>query len=463
MIITRDWINDDITLTTTKSYSKNDLIGMINYWKHRLLNEGASYGDKIGIAIPSMEVSHIAVSFAAYELGLRQVILSKPTTEQECKNPKCNSHLPLDLFVYCLPKDQSFEIAKNHYIRNSKISIEIPSSFDEQSQIDTKVLCNENTDILLCTSSGTTGDPKLISQTHKFFFDLCSFNWSVLGFSNESRILHLSSFNHGSSLGVFYLPTLHVCKEHFFYFNAVTNKSMEYSIINMCHQKQITHMLSPNASMTDALISVIENFEFDLSNLTIMVLSFINPRWEKIVKKGKIKKIVSIFGCSETSGPLFLPTLDQYTENFSPRNLGEPVIGFHKIEVKDSHLLVTMPDDSVIDTGDIVTDDYHLIGKSKLPRIDDVEINVLDVIELIEQLASRNRFEVVIDEVQNIIFILTEVSLDSIAIENLLKDYYGIIMPIRIVEMPNLSMFITGIKPDREKIMIYLTNFEVDK
>lgn len=463
MIITRDWINDDIALTTTKSYSKNDLIGMINYWKHRLLNEGASYGDKIGIAIPSMEVSHIAISFAAYELGLRQVILPKPIIEQECKNPKCNSHLPLDFFVYCLPHDQTFEIAKNHYIRNSKISIEIPSSFDEQSQIETKVLCNENTDILLCTSSGTTGDPKLISQTHKFFFDLCSFNWSVLGFSNESKILHLSSFNHGSSLGVFYLPTLHVCKEHFFYFDAVTNKSMEYSIIDMCRKKQITHMLSPNASMTDALISEIENFDFDLPDLTIMVLSFINPRWEKIVKRSKIKKIVSIFGCSETSGPLFLPTLDRSTENFRPRNLGKPVKGFHKIEVKDSHLLVTMPDGSIIDTGDIVTDDYQLIGKSKLPRIDDVEINVLDVIELLEQFVSRNKIEVVIDEIQNIIFVLTEVSLNPVTVGNLLRDRYGIDIPTKIVEVSSLSLFITGIKPDREKIISYLRNFEVDK
>lgn len=462
-MITRDWINDNIVLNTTKSYSKKDLNGMIDYWKYRLLSLDASYGDKIGIAITQMEISHIAISFAAYELGLRQVILPKPTYKQECEHPKFKSHLPLDFFVYCLPEEQEFEIAKSHYIKNSATTIKIPVSFDEQTNTETQILCNENTDLLLCTSSGTTGEPKLISQTHKFFFDLCSFNWKVLQFSSESKILHLSSFNHGSSLGIFYLPTLHVCREHFFNFDILMNKSIYYSIVDMCHKKQITHMLSPNASMTDKLISEIENFEFDLPNLTIMVLSFINPRWKKVVLEGKIKRIVSVFGCSETSGPLFLPTLDRFSENFNPRFLGKPVNGFHKIDVKNTHLLVTMPDGSVIDTGDIISEDYILIGKDKLPRIDDVEINVLDVIELVEQLVSRNRFEIMIDEIRNNISILTEVDLDQTMIEKLLKNYYGINLLVKIIKVPSLTFLITGIKPDREKIIEYIKENEVDK
>ena len=182
-IITRDWINDDITFKADKSrtgalvntYTKKDFCEFINYWKLTLLSHGAKRGDKIGSCIEAAEIHHMAIIFAAFELGMSIVILHRPNNEKECLTPKSNSNLPLDFFIYFseylyLP---ALAISTRHHIKNSKVSISYgPVEWATKrntfrSTEETPILAQPGDKAILCNSSGTTGTPKLkIGRAH---------------------------------------------------------------------------------------------------------------------------------------------------------------------------------------------------------------------------------------------------------------------------------------------------------
>jgi hypothetical protein len=463
-IITRKWIRpDSVFHTANETYTFEQLALSINHWKERLLKERITPGQKIGIAIPSYELSYLAITFAAFELGLKMVILTRPMNEKDCVSAKCLAHLPLDMFIYGLPDAPEYNFAVDFFIRHSWKSIRLEPNYVAFSDNDVGVYATPDSDLLLCTSSGTTGKPKLISQTHSFLYDLCSMNWEQLGFNQDDSAIHLESFNHGSSICIFFLPSMLVCKEHYLFASVVTDadKGYYYNVMKFCERKGITKILSPNGLATDSLLSTLESGEIDASAVTMMILSFINPKWLNAVKSGSIKKIVSVFGCSETGGPLFLPYIDKNTEKFDPRSLGKPCNDFYKITTPDNMLTVKMPDGRVIETGDYVTEDFYFVRKNKLPRINDIDINSFDLIELLERKYSRSRFEIVVDEISNLLYIVTEDEsmLSDCDIGNDISSFYMKRVELAdIIHIPNLGDMSVSIKPDHGKLLEYINN-----
>lgn len=481
-VITRHWIHEKAHFCTDeRGISREYLFSVISYWKTKLLDQGVKKGDKIGFAITYMDISYIAILFASFELGLKLTILLKPSNVQEITQPKFNIYFPLDVVFLDRFATKLFPELRDYFTKNSKSHIDVErigynfpvkKDFGKRAK---KIYCDEDDISLLCTSSGSTGYPKLISHTHKFFYDLCSNNWKPLEFNEEDRVLHLVTFNHGSSLGIFFLPSMYKCKWHYFgikdFSITVFNEENWKIFITFCQKNNITKVQSPFDYCTDYMVSSIEKSEHGCPNLTIFVLSFINPKWLSAVKSGKIKKIVSIFGCSETSGPLFLPLINKDTENFDPYFLGKPINDFHNIQIINENLTVEIPTyNTIVNTEDAIKeteDGCYFKGKKKAYRLNDVEINIYDIKGVVLTHVKDVNFNdviVIVDEVYKRLYLVSS-NIKVMEHIDLVKEqisvfYNNQIHVDNIFYIENIQDFIVGIKPDREKLLSYIRQVE---
>ncbi len=443
----------------------------IDYWKHQLICKGVKPGDKIGIAIALMDDKYLGCIFACFELGLKIVILLKPLNKDQIYQPKYNAHFPLDVLIVDI-EDFIPEFSMSFFKNNSKLVIRIKDCNFNDIKIH-NFSPNIADVCLLCTSSGSTGNPKKIEHTHEFFYNLCSVNWKSLGFQENDNVLHSYSFQHGSALGIYFLPSLYACKNHYFYcgVNVESDKGWD-DLISFCIENNITKMHSIYATETENIISAIRRSDKGLPDLTIMVLSFINPEWISIIKEGKLKKIISVFGTSESSGPLFLSYVDQNTKHFDPRFFNHPIEDFYKISLDEQGgLTVNIPIyDKTIKTEDYFHRDssgYRFLSKNKLYRLSDIDINISDL-----QKIFQNNFDkiimddiiIIVDEIHSKLYSVTSNKEVLIYIDQIKKDieifYDRKIVLNGCFYIENLKDFAVGIKPDREKLLDYIRQME---
>lgn len=442
-MITRDWIRDDILIYTEKVtgglrvYGKKDICEFINYWKLKLLSHNAKPGDKLGFTFENTEIHSYALMFAAFELGLRVVVLHRPSTEKECLSPKSNAHLPLDFYVYLTSylRNSTTVTGVNHYRKHSKVCIGYgPMQWSEfsddfRSNEETPILAEPNTIAFCCNSSGTTGDPKLISYTHQFLYDLCTNNWNDLGYKDDDTIVHLSSLNHGGVITLL-LPALRTCKTHFFYnYIFVSTHERLLTFMDVCIEYNVTKIFFANGGELNTLIDHLVDTDKKLPLARAYILSFISPNWINAIRDQRLKEIVSVFGCSEICGPVFMPRLDNSNvDDFDPKLLGKPMTGFYETKIIDNRIHTKLKDGREFVFDDVVEDraeGAYFISKNRLQKINDVDINPLDIIEIVERYVSRYEFELYVDEIYNEIYIITSnANLDRDKIRQDISAFY---------------------------------------
>ena len=169
-IITRDWINDDIVFHSgmkrdkllVDTHNKQEFCEFINYWKLKLLSHGAKRGDKIGFCIEPSDIHSYSILFAAFELGMKVVVLHRPNNDKECSLPKSNAHLPLDFFIYMsvYKTHPLLSTAMRHFEKNSKVVLSYgPIEWQTKrhtfrSTEESPILAQPGDIALLCNSSG---------------------------------------------------------------------------------------------------------------------------------------------------------------------------------------------------------------------------------------------------------------------------------------------------------------------
>ena len=464
-IITRDWINKDaIFYDNNSSLTKEELGLHINFWKKYLIDNGAYHGCKVGIATKVNEIYYLALTFACFELGLNLIILAKPYKAD--KDITINPFFPLDILLLdTVLDDKEFY---DYYINNSKIVLlNLDKIMPDLNCEPIENFAKPNDICLSCISSGTTSNPKKIEHTHEFFYDLCSVNWKSLDFQSDDNVLHLYTFQHGSALSIHFLPSLYKCHKHYFFdqlHNVTEERWNNFPVF--CKENNITRIQSPYNAFTDRMIDAIKKSQ-GCSNLTISVLSFINPEWIDVVKEEKLKKIISIFGCSETGGPLFLPYVDKDTITYNSSWLGKPITEYYKIRLDNQNLIVTIPTyNSEINTEDLLEvkdGDYYFIGKNKIQRINDIEINLVDLRKIIFDSIDNTHKEIIIivDEIYNKLYIASDdKNIESYKekMNQAVKTFYNNRVEIsNVIFLFDLEYFIAGgIKPNKEKILKFI-------
>jgi len=147
-------------------------------------------------------------------------------------------------------------------------------------------------------------------------------------------------------------------------------------------------------------------------------------------------------------------------DNFNPKYLGIPTVdSFYKTRISDGRIYTATPYTDEIIFDDIVEekpDGYYFIGKNRLQKINDIDINPLDIIEIVEKYTTRYQFEIYVDEVYNQLYILTS-DVVAYAQRTYIKEeidtfYHGNVTVTDIIHEPELHEATISNKADKDKL-----------
>lgn len=457
MIVSLDAVSRNFRLFSNDRWLSRDLLTeFVDHWKLIFVEKNQlKAGDKIGLGFVLTDIYYFSALIAAAELGLKLVVLDVSST----KNATSEYFFPLDLFVsgYMLPPD------KHQYYNTVSLQTEFWHIWDNYTATSDgwwnqsiRSSIDQDITLLSCTSSGTTNRPKKVEHSHKFLFNVSKRNCNLLKF--QGNVMHIRNLHHGSSIATYFLPSLmsDECTGHY-----VFNVESQYQIADLvryCADHDINHIQFPYVDYTEQFLkqAVLQNIKFN--DLTIYVLSYINTTWQALIQQCGLVKIVSIFGCNETSGPLFTNSLQPNQIDFDYKIFVAPD-DFYQFDFnQQDQLVVSINDyntsivmqDSFSRNNNIFT--HH--GRNDLVRINDVEVDLFWILEL----AKNEQFnaQIVLDRDWEKLYLAvwdqsnTQLILDQL--NNKIIDRYSNKVVISSAMYLSMDECISGIKLDHETI-----------
>lgn len=459
MIITRNIINPDIDFydygidLIPKIYSYNDLSKRIDFFKNFLMDLNCKKGESVLIGYhPCLD--QIALFFAVCELGLNFIVNDYKILDGDLEfiDTKTKILLPFDYFFDYSNMNEFKRIYLANISRRyiSYKEIESYDNYDENNFI-----FSGDKDILMkCTSSGTTGTPKKVEHTHEFLYNISNRNSK---FFDETVGLSYN-FNHGSSLATYFIPSLMSKKvKKFINFpdhllrNNLSKTYYDKSIENILNT--IDHIMIP---YSDQLIDMLELYETE--GLRYYTLSGISEKMYKL--RNRCKDIVSIFGCNETSGPVFINKVSY--ESFKP-DVYYKIDDYYDIETFDPLVINLKEYNTSINTKDIFEKDVNSGFKFR-GRKDLLKINGKPITKEYDKLTnSVYIYDFVYDFIYNEIYLcIWDKIEDKFLLDLIFKNFNMKLGKLsdgahKISKIATLekSKFISGVKLDQELLRCY--------
>lgn len=477
--ISRNLISNNfkgITVHKESEFTKKHLVYKIDLWKYILKFKcQAGPGESILIGMQNLNTDYLSVCFAAAELSLKIVIIDY-TRNDDFKDltyfdPKTKILSPIDIFLHDFShkqfKDNPKALAKFTFFSNCSnrtysICDDIDTSITNKEEFEVaKNIFPRSSDIVMrCTSSGTTGTPKIVEHTHEFIAKVALRNSRKF----SGKCLHVRNLNHGSSLAVFLLPTLasEQVTYHIF-FDLDETKPLDDFVTTLSEFSQtLENVIFPYPFMIEEFIDASIRKEITWPALNVHTLSYIQEKPKQAISNGLIKSITSIFGSNETSGPIFTAYIDRYCVNQSS-NIFDHTDDFYKIKLdKDGLLNVLLP---VYNT-ELITNDifqqrgafYVHKGRSDLIKINGEIVDIKIINEL--NLANPDAY-IVSDTVQNCLY-LAFWDHYNIELETEYKNFFTNNfnrVQISKISVLNKNKFLTGIKIDNELLREYFRSY----
>jgi hypothetical protein len=475
--ITRNLVNEEFTGVNLSgdnvSFNKRELNKQIDLWKYILKYKcNAQANESILIGIQSLSIDYLAVCFASAELSLKIVIVDYTRKDNfldlEFYDAKTKVLAPIDIFLYDFPKEfiqkNSKDFSKFKFFtqcsgRTYSIVDDIDFKIEDINQYNTvKTIMPKPSDVVMrCTSSGTTGTPKIVEHTHEFMYSLALRNAKKF----SGTCLHTRNLNHGSSLAVYLLPTLHKVKTHLFYDVDEALPFDEFIDTIKSYQNSLEYIIFPYPFMIEEFISASKRLNINWPNLNVQTLSYISDAARNAVKEEIFKTITSIFGSNETSGPLFELTIDISSIDKDSRMFTKPD-NFYAFNFYDNGLIgVTLP---IYNTEIITNDLFEQQGDFFIHkgRSDFVKINgeLIDIKLVNEINAKYTDSYLVTDSIHNCLYLAFWKSKDQKILDSINQQLENKFKRVKITKTNTLNKFtfLTGIKLDNELIREYFRN-----
>ena len=467
-VINRSVINKNITFydITEKGqlikYTYQEFEELIDRIKNYFLsNYEIKSGETVLIGYYGTCLRKIASVFACLELGLSISIVDYNITVISPESATKTQLLsPIHYFI-CeddkFPKEHprsKYAILIKHCL-NTIYSTDI-ESYQCNEDLNCEVDIDPKSIAMRCTSSGTTGTPKVIEHSHEFLYDLCQRN-SKMFYGN---VVNEKCLGHGSGPATYFIPTL-MSKDVKNIFN-YWGEGSEFNDKKyfMRNENIFDHIMIAYTHDIDGYLSNI-NEDNPPSRTIIYTLSTIKREWIPYVRENKIKDIVSIFGTSETSGPLFL---NYATDKNFAQNKFNLVDDYYKISFTEKNLLeVDIPIyNRKLCTNDefqIGPDGFYHNGRSDLIRINGHIVDIVSHNKILEVLKPYLDAKFVYDPAVNEIYLaIWKTTLDVDILVEKINTKIGTIYwghHISKYEVLDSNLFFTGIKLDNQLIRDY--------
>jgi len=463
-VITREFINSQIEIHQLRDdqvYYYDDLCKRIDMFKNILVSEsdGPVSGKRLIVGMmPSL--SQIACIFACFELGITLCIVDFNRPDQfqqyEYMDPKTELLTPIDFFIVAV----AGETNKFQYFQNvCKRTIVLDQIQNPDYSKNQQINATAQSPIMICTSSGTTGTPKIIEHSHRFMFHLAKRNSKM--YDDNVGITH--NLNHGSSFATFFLPALHSVKV-----KAIYNGDRDFTDQhNVKFLNAVDHIMAPYNHIAMSLTQ--SNFT---SECTVYTLSAISEQLAGLVRSGRFRDVVSFFGSNETSGPIMVnqASLPDFTTNTFAQ-----LDDFYDINLIDNELHVTLPyyKNHTVNTQDRfhATDSgkFKFLGRKDLKRINGMIVPD-DMYHHEISTTGISHYALVFDFQESQIYIaVQDISAppelpDKIAcIQSTIQQISQGRHNIDKFAVLDFSEFMTGVKLDHELLRHYFRNYTTNQ
>lgn len=461
MIITRDVINESINFRDydkfgylRRLYDVKALNTKIDQYKNYLVDQGAKPGESVVIGFyPGLD--QLAVFFAVCELGMSFTVndyrVYEVNDDVDFIDTKTKMLMPISYFFDI---GNVSEKKRDFFKRICDKCITDEDVYGYRDEPNDLILANPTDVLMRCTSSGTTGTPKLVEHTHEFLYNVSKRN-SIL-YDNTVSLAY--NFNHGSSLATYFIPAL--MSKDVTQFTNFSPEAMDKEEQMNWILDESNHLMLPYTLEIDQAIK-----KYNAPNLTYYTLGTIDKRWRDAPLRERFKDVVSIFGCNETSGPLFINRASYKDFETNVYHVMDDYYEFESIsplvvKLKEYGTILNTKDnfEKVSDTG------YRFNGRTDLIRINGTPVHKSynDINKWIGIRAS-----LVYDTVYNEIYLCLWYDGDEdkyserdvreifVHYNNKMKEASGGKHFVSKVKITKMEHFIAGVKQDNELLRSY--------
>ena len=370
-LITREAINKNIKYTGCTDNNDNDIVydyddlcREIDRFKNILQHNNAKKGQSIFNFLRGMR--SLSLFFASSELGLVTCVVDiSPSSydlhfaNKEYIDAKSKSVMPINFVIV---DDMSLNKMgrgkkRTFYCDLAENVILYDEDFDS-SPNNTINATDESTIVKTC-SSGTTGTPKSISHSHSFIYNVAKRNSK----SFYGNVMSTKIFHHSSSFATFFLPSVLADNVEFIHHEYKRDKYRHGENF----LKNIDHIQLP---YPNDVRKFLEDTTSDTPNLNVYTLSKMKKSYKKYLGK-KVKDVISLFGSSETSGPIFTQNLSD--DHYEVDRFIDPD-GWYDIKIIDGKLNLTGDKFECNDDGS-----YKFLGRDDVVTIGGQDISLLTI------------------------------------------------------------------------------------
>lgn len=420
-VISRHCIHQDIVLyqhdcdqTPTNQFDYTALCDMIDYWKCMLYsNYGARPGHSIFLDFTTLNVYYYTAFFAACELGLILVIdMPHAYCEEDLQDDKINIHGKIDFVISESKRYTPGHVEYNYWDeqRNRQIGRELilQDAFDTNvlpdntvyQQVAKKLFCTPDQDLMWSHSSGTTGKPTRIVNSHKKIYLMSKRMVTHLGFTSNQRVLHIRNVHHGASMCYYFLPSFMACQSHF----SLAFDSVERipDLIRFTENNQINRMFLYKLDYLNEYLAQVPAVERPVEICAL----FINKDTLYLMKQKNIVNVQALFGDTTIGIGMFVKTLDQSqtVDSYDPSDFGPALDDFFQYTIDEDRRLwvacAELGEDfrTSNDTFELQDQRYYFRGRMNNHRINHEWIDLIELEERVRDLFGPLGATIVLDK-----------------------------------------------------------------
>ena len=453
MIVTRELINKSITFRDSLNidcpYTFMDLSKDIDAYKNLLQHKyNAVEGQSVLIGEQSGR-KQLALVFACLELGLTITIVDygrKDNFQTDYFDPKTTLLLPIHFFIVSTVDITDKFAFFNDACNTTIILTDETLDYTPNQTVNAK----PSTMLLKCTSSGTTGTPKIVHHTHEFIFALVMRNAKMF----DGVIGQAFNLSHGSSLATFFLPTL---------FSTDVSDYINFTLDDtdlVIEKHKLDHLMLPYPDMLEVFVEQYKKSAH--AGINLYSLTYIRDEWKEYTQEGKIKDIISFFGSNETSGPTLINKVSY--DDFN-RQRYHRVDDFYELEIRNTELIVTLPTyTNKIETKDEFVSNgetFLHLGRNDMHRINGKFFRDTSYQRLVK---DKLNSDLVFDFVNNRIYLAVWETDDNLEqkideIQEVLNNRSDGAHHISKYKVLSYEDFLSGIKLDQELLREYFRRY----